>query len=252
MTCEQCKDALNAYLDGELPRAEHDEVDRHLDGCPLCREDERALSNLGKSVKESLVRYRAPDVLQARVRAAVGRGGPLALSPTPAVRSPWRLAAAGVFIAAMSSALTFAALRPGIRDDGIANQIVASHIRSLMPGHLTDVVSTDQHNVKPWFNGRVDMSPNVPDLSAAGFPLVGGRLDYLDGRRVPVTVYSRRQHLINVYATPSPAAQTTPAKSSSFNGYHIVEWKQDGIEQWAVSDLNFGELTQFVRGFRGK
>jgi anti-sigma factor RsiW len=118
-----------------------------------------------------------------------------------------------------------------------------------MPGHLTDVVSTNQHNVKPWFNGRVDMSPSVPSLDSAGFPLVGGRTDYVRGRAVPVVVYARRQHMINVYAWPEPGSASKPHESTR-NGYHFVTWRSDGVEYSAVSDLNTKELETFVASFR--
>jgi anti-sigma factor RsiW len=117
-----------------------------------------------------------------------------------------------------------------------------------MPGHLTDVVSTNQHNVKPWFNGRVDMSPSVPGLDSAGFPLVGGRTDYVRGRAVPVVVYARRQHMINVYAWPEAGSASKP-RASTRNGYHFVTWRGDGVEYWAVSDLNTKELDEFVAAF---
>ena len=118
-----------------------------------------------------------------------------------------------------------------------------------MPGHLTDVLSTEHHTVKPWFNGRVDVSPSVPNLDGAGFPLIGGRADYVRGRVVPVVVYARRQHMINVYAWPSTAAGGAPPNDLSRNGYHFVTWRSGGIEYWAVSDLNDAELHTFVATF---
>ena len=118
-----------------------------------------------------------------------------------------------------------------------------------MPGHLTDVASTNQHNVKPWFNGRIDLSPLVPSLDSIGFPLIGGRLDYLDGRAVAAVVYARRQHVINVYSWPVNAPDIAPVNRTTEKGYHLVEWRRDGLEAWAVSDLNRAELTEFVRAF---
>jgi anti-sigma factor RsiW len=117
---------------------------------------------------------------------------------------------------------------------------------------VTDVVSTDQHNVKPWFNGRVDLSPSVPNLSAAGFPLVGGRTDYVGGRAVPVIVYARRQHMINVYAWAARDGNASGRTESTRNGYHFVRWRSEGVEYWAVSDLNAGELAAFVAAFGGR
>jgi anti-sigma factor RsiW len=118
-----------------------------------------------------------------------------------------------------------------------------------MPGHLTDVASTNQHNVKPWFNGRIDLSPVVPSLDSAGFPLIGGRLDYVDGRAVAAVVYARRQHMINVYSWPSGGQDLRPIEAGAEKGYHLMRWRRDGIEAWAVSDLNRAELAEFVRDF---
>jgi anti-sigma factor RsiW len=162
-------------------------------------------------------------------------------------RSYLRLAAAGVLIAAASSALTFAALRRGA-PEATESELLASHIRSLMPGHLVDVASTNQHQVKPWFNGRLDLSPAVPNLDSLGFPLLGGRLDYVAGRRVAAVVYGRRQHIINVYSWPA-AAHESP-RTAAAQGYNMEEWQAGDVEYWAVSDLNRPELDQFIARFR--
>jgi anti-sigma factor RsiW len=156
------------------------------------------------------------------------------------------MAAAGVLIAALSSIATFAVMRAPA-NSASEEQVLASHVRSLMPGHLTDVVSTDQHNVKPWFNGKVDLSPPVPDLAANGFVLAGGRVDYVGGRAVAVVVYTRRQHVINVYSWPS--AGDAPPRAATRNGFHLVRWRHDGLEHWAVSDLNAGELNELVTAY---
>ena len=196
------------------------------------------------------MRYTAPDVLKARIRGAVAR----VASPPDVARSRrpfrwWREVAAGLAIAIASSGITFAAANRSAARNSAADELLASHVRSLMPGHLTDVLSTQQHTVKPWFNGRVDLSPAVPNLDKAGFPLIGGRADYVRGRVVPVVVYGRRQHMINVYAWPSSSAGGSPPDDLSRNGYHFVTWRSGGIEYWAVSDLNAAELHTFVAMF---
>jgi anti-sigma factor RsiW len=193
------------------------------------------------------MRYAAPDVLKARIRGAMTQ---TVAQPVP-VRSTtpwWRLLAAGMVIAVASSGVTFAAMSRSA-SGGARDELLASHVRSLMPGHLTDVVSTEQHNVKPWFNGRVDVSPAVPNLDALGFPLVGGRTDYVRGRAVPVVVYARRQHIINVYAWGARDERTSSPRTSTRNGYHFVEWRASGVEYRAVSDLNPKELDTFVAAF---
>jgi len=165
-------------------------------------------------------------------------------------RSWTQLAVVGVLIAVCASALTFAAMRNPLAQRTATTAILSSHIRSLMPGHLVDIASTDQRNVKPWFNGRVNMSPAVPRLDSLGFPLIGGRLDYVSGRAVAVIVYGRRQHLINVFSWPVADAPALAPAASTEKGYHLVHWRNGGTEVWAVSDLNLAELGQFVAAFR--
>jgi anti-sigma factor (TIGR02949 family) len=246
MRCADCRDLLDRYQDGELPPAESVELREHLEGCPDCVRARDALAATSHLLKDGLVRYPAPDVLKARIRSALSRES---ASLVPARRRWWRLAAAGAAIAVASSALTFATVHRAEMNT-VTDEVLASHIRSLMPGHLVDVASTDQHNVKPWFNGRVDLSPPVPKLDTAGFVLIGGRLDYLRGRSVAALVYSRRQHMINVYAWPESGADAAAAVTSAAHGYHLVHWQQDGEELWAVSDLNAAELSQFVALFQ--
>ena len=199
------------------------------------------------------MRHSAPDVLKARIRSMLAQ--PDVFSPAvetpPSVRPRWTtLLAAGLVIAAASSALTFGALRRTGPSGGVTQALLDSHIRSLMPGHLIDVPSTNQHTVKPWFNGRVDLSPAVPNLDTAGFPLIGGRLDYVEGRAVPVVVYGRRQHVINVYSWPAAPGGGPQLGASDEKGYHLVEWRSGDEQMWAISDLNRSELQQFVRLFQ--
>jgi anti-sigma factor RsiW len=249
MRCAECRELLSGHLDCELMTAESNSVRDHLAECAECSGEEQLLAQTSTLLRQRLVRHPAPDVLKARIRSALTQ--PNAFDPpSPPVRPRWmRLAAAGVMIAAASSALTFATLSGVNGSPSIANQVVASHVRSLMPGHLTDVASTNQHNVKPWFNGRVDLSPVVPNLDSAGFPLLGGRLDYVDGHAVAAVVYSRRQHMINVYSWPVSGPDIGPADRGTEKGYHVLAWRRDGVESWVVSDLNRAEFSDFVRVF---
>jgi anti-sigma factor RsiW len=263
MNCDHCQETLNAYVDDELPAEERGAVETHLANCVRCAGEHLSLAETRRLLHGELVRYRAPDVLKARIRAEVARdalGASVETSPSRAGhrRTPWwTLAAAAVVLAVASSTLTLAVVRQRDVTPRIGTELLASHVRSLMPGHLTDVVSTDQHNVKPWFNGRVDLSPSVPDLSANDFRLLGGRIDYVQNRATPVVVYARRQHIINVFSWPAASSRSggsggsggSAPEASTLNGYHLIAWSRDGLDQWAVSDLNETELRDFVRLF---
>lgn len=254
MRCADCRDAINAYVDQELLADEQGDVRDHLASCADCQREYDVLVATTRRLKEGLVRHRAPDVLKARIRSAIAQ--PNATDSfevsAPRVLTPWpwaRLAAAGALIAIASSALTFAAVRQQVKAPSAEAGILSSHIRSLMPGHLVDIASTDQHNVKPWFNGRLDVSPAVPRLDSLGFPLLGGRLDYVENRPVAVVVYGRRQHIINVFSWPAAKGSPLVPAASTEHGYHLVHWRREGLELWAVSDLNLPELQQFVSLF---
>lgn len=254
MRCADCRDAINAYIDQELLADEQRDVRDHLASCVDCQREYDVLVATTRTLKEGLVRHRAPDVLKARIRSAIARPDDTdsrdASAPRVVPPLPWtRLAAAGALIAIASSALTFAAVRQQMQAPTVAAGVLTSHIRSLMPGHLVDIASTDQHNVKPWFNGRLDVSPAVPRLDSLGFPLLGGRVDYLEGRPVAVVVYGRRQHIINVFSWPAAKGSPLAPAASTEHGYHLVHWRRDGLELWAVSDLNPPELQQFVSMF---
>ena len=252
MTCNDCLENLGPFVDGELPADEAAVVEEHLETCPDCAAAHRRLLGTSSRLKAGLMRYEAPDVLKARIRASLSSTTADAGSqevPVPLYRSfSWgRTIAAAAAVAIVSSALTLSVANRRTPGDPVQQEVLASHIRSLMPGHLTDVASTDQHNVKPWFNGRVNMSPDVPKLDSLGFPLIGGRLDYVQGRNVPVVVYTRRQHVINVFSWPATNAADLAPTASSANGYHLIRSRQSGMEVWVVSDLNLTELEDFTR-----
>jgi anti-sigma factor RsiW len=136
-----------------------------------------------------------------------------------------------------------------VRDDRVLSEAVSAHLRSLQPDRLTDVLSSDQHTVKPWFNGRIDLAPPVFDLTVQGFRLIGGRLDYVDGKPVAAIVYSRRVHVINVFVMPSAGATSSAPRLESFQGFNILRWSDQGLGLLAVSDLNPDELKEFGARF---
>jgi anti-sigma factor RsiW len=245
-------DLLSAYVDDALPAAEAATVAEHLTTCAPCSHDYQAMLATVASLRETLPRYTAPDTLQHRVRAALREttAGTVRDEAPPVRRRgltpAWRWGIAASFlVAVLSSAATYA-VTDAARDRASTREaVLTSHIRSLMPDHLTDIRSNDQHNVKPWFNGRLDYSPAVPRFDDRGFPLLGGRLDYVAGRPVAVVVYGRRQHVINVYSWPT-TARDAAASSGASHGYHTVAWRSGGAEYWVVSDLNAAELAQFA------
>ncbi|HEY1951366.1 MAG TPA: anti-sigma factor [Gemmatimonadaceae bacterium] len=251
MTCEQCIESIGPYFDGELSAEERAQVEEHLRDCPECTAAHRQLTETSSRLRAGLVRYEAPDVLRARIRSSLGEpardAGPRLVPLASRSRLAWtRTIAAAAVVAVLSSGLTFVTMRGRAPASSLQQEVLSSHIRSLMPGHLTDVESNDQHNVKPWFNGRVNASPDVPRLDSLGFPLVGGRLDYIDGHNVATVVYTRRQHVINVFSWPAAGDDLAPVASSA-NGYHFIRSRRNGMESWIVSDLNPAELESFSR-----
>lgn len=251
MQCETCTDRLEAYHDGELSSDDAATMRAHLASCAECSATYSQLVGLSQRLKADLVTFPVPDVLRARIHSELLVEAEQAPRARARARSWPALAAAGLLIAVVSSTATWATLRGRGASELRTNEVLASHVRSLMPNHLVDVASTDQHNVKPWFNGRVDLSPQVPTLAAAGDSLVGGRLDYVAGRPVAVVVYARRQHVINVYSWPDRGGDAPPQVRSA-QGYHLVQWHADNVMYWAVSDLNVPELLQFVAAYEGR
>jgi anti-sigma factor RsiW len=201
-----------------------------------------------QSLQSSKLYERAPDVLRTRIRSQ------LAGSQVPPKVSPirrrtvleWLAIAATVILAFFFGTRVIPNVGAQRQTNLIAQEIVASHIRSLQPGHLYDVQSTDQHTVKPWFDGKIDFAPPVADLAQAGFPLVGGRLDYVDGRPVAALIYQRRLHYINLFMWPSTEKQNLQMASQTAAGYNILHWTKDGMTFWAVSDLATDELQTFA------
>jgi anti-sigma factor RsiW len=184
--------------------------------------------------------YKAPAGLRERVRSAARRAPrrpPVQLRPMI-----WLTGLAAALLLIASGALFFAP-RDRAPGDEVAS-VLDGHLRSLVPGHLADVASTDQHTVKPWFAGKLDFSPPVVDAAGDGFPLVGGRVDVIDGRDVAALVYSRRNHIINLFVRPISAGEHVADGATERRGYHLLSWTDGSMRFWAVSDLNESELAQ--------
>jgi anti-sigma factor RsiW len=245
MRCNDTRELIGAYIDGELDLVRSLDVEGHLHECSGCSRDYEAHHSLHRMIRGGELYFDAPAGLERRIRKSLNRANRSATRATV----PWRWAIMAASAAAVLAILLYAGLILTSHQgrDLIARDVVSSHIRSLEPGHLYDVESNDQHNVKPWFNGKVDFSPPVKDLTDAGFALKGGRLDYIDNRQVADVVYGRRQHIINLYIWPSNNETGTGEEMTARQGYNMIHWSKEGMTFWAVSDLNFGELRSFVK-----
>lgn len=239
---DNIRELLHAYVDGELDLVNARQTERHLESCTDCRGTETAIRELRSALTSDTPAYRAPAHLRKSVRAALRREA----KSTRQTLSPWLMFATGAaFAAVLVGAILFQTMHASGANT-IVEQVIANHVRSLLASHLVDVVSSDQHTVKPWFDGKIDFAPEVHDLSADGFPLVGGRLDYLDGKTVVALVYKRNKHPINLLITPAPTSRSTPPTVTTRRGYNVFSWTNSGMKYWAVSDLNQTELRQFT------
>jgi len=241
MDCELTHELINAYADRELGLVRSMELEGHLRDCPACSERYAGIQALRGAI--GVLYHKPPIHLQKRVTKAV-RNASRGEKKSDLIS--WRMigiAVSAVVIVILSWGVVRLLSRPA-ESELLAREVVASHVRSLMANHLADVPSSDQHTVKPWFNGKIDFSPPVEDLASEGFPLVGGRLDYLDNRPVAALVYQRRQHYINFFAWPSEADEVK--KELSQQGYNVIHWARAGMSYWIVSDLNKTELRGFV------
>jgi anti-sigma factor RsiW len=247
-THEWVLDRLGAHLDGELDAGEALQLSGHLATCEKCAGEFTLLLDSVQSVQHHMPPLRAPDVLRDRVLSSI-RSGAADAAPQRAASSAPRSfrswAAAAAVVAMIGTAYVMGARSTAPLSGPTADALITAHVRSLQPGHLTDVVSSDQHTVKPWFTGKLDFSPAVPRLEADGFPLVGGRLDYVGGRAVAALVYQRRAHVINVVTYPAASEQAVPPHLESHRGFQVANWSAGGMTYWVVSDLNADELRSF-------
>lgn len=244
MTCDEARILLHALIDGELDAGHAREVEDHAAGCPACAAQLAAWRDMRKAVAAADLRYTAPPALRRRIEASLPQ--PLA----PSRRAVLRGFAMGSVVSAIAATGVVAIVLRSDDEQRIMSEVVSAHLRSLQEGHLTDVVSTDQHTVKPWFNGRLDVAPPVIDLTAQGFTLIGGRLDYVDARPVGAIVYRRRLHVINLFVAQTAATEPRAAKTETFQGFNIRRWSEGGLNYWAISDLAADELAEFSGKFQ--
>jgi anti-sigma factor RsiW len=232
---------LNAYIDDELDAANTARLDAHLAGCNSCRDELERLRAAHHLVSLEGVRHRMPDALHSRIMEALASERK-AIPPRRSRASWW----APAFGGAIAASVAMAVILPLQQQARLDDELIAGHVRSLQVQHLVDVQTSNEHVVKPWFNGKIDFSPPVPELAAQGFPLAGGRLDYLNGRTVPAIVYKRRLHSINLFVWPSSDGRD---RSVQKDGFSIDEWSERGLRYAAVSDISPGDLDQFRRAF---
>ena len=277
MNCEEATKLMDGYLDGELDPITNQAIEQHLRECRNCDQAYKTHGSLIRAIGNATPYYKAPAALRERIQSSlreeiaerpmqnvVRDARQLFRRKQPELRTslwgtPWNwLGLAGLGLAA---AIIFAAIitlnsvprlqRPGA-DQFLATQLIASHVRSLMANHLTDVASSDQHTVKPWLDAKLDFAPPVVDLASEGFPLVGGRLDYLDNRPAAALVYQRRKHFINLFVWPGEAGAARPTMAMSHQGYQLVYWADPDFNYWAVSDVNANDLQTFKQQFEAQ
>ena len=250
MSCEQAWPLLSAYFDRELDVAKSLEIEGHLRECERCTAVVRRYEALRGALSDAALVFAPPRDLEWRLRKAVRHEArPRSLS----VLRPWRWAALPVAATlAIAFSWSVVAHRGGpSADDLMLAELVSGHVRSLQVDHLVDVATSDQHTVKPWFNGKVDFAPPVADFKESGFPLAGGRVDYIEGRPAAVLVYKRNQHTVNVFIWPAGKEESVALRHATYQGYHLVQWSGSGLTFWAVSDVNSTDIEHLANLFQG-
>jgi anti-sigma factor RsiW len=251
MNCHECYDYIDAYIDNELDVAATIVVKQHLRDCSRCQQLLEARKAVVALLDNPQVRFEVPDSLLGKIQSVLPasrsdvkqRSGSRFFNPWFTV--PLALAAT---IAVMLGLvfLNQGGMFDRSRGNALAQDVISSHVRSLLATHLLDVPSTDQHTVKPWFDGKLKFSPPVRDFADQGFRLIGGRLDYINGREVAALVYQRRLHVVNLFIWPLGSGRNTAAESFTKDGYNVSHWDRDGFEFWAVSDVNAEDLRVFA------
>jgi anti-sigma factor RsiW len=252
VSCKLTHRFVPGYLDGELDLVRTIEMETHLQSCLDCARELESQQALRAAIWRGSLAHAAPEALRDRILSSLRASAPTEAPKRASGRhAPQFWKWAGAFAVLALCAVSAWQLAPGLlgpsNDQRIAAEVFASHLRSLEANHLRDVTSSDQHTVKPWFDGKLDFSPPVEDLASDGFPLVGGRLDYLNGRKVAALIYQRRKHFINVFVWPDTTGSSSARTIESRQGYNLTRWSQGGFQFWAVSDVSSPDLEEFVR-----
>jgi anti-sigma factor RsiW len=263
MNCSEYEVLLHALIDGELDAGHARDVEEHVATCPGCVAKLSAFRAMREAMARADLKQVAPAHLRSRIEAALpspeAQVSAEIIAPRKFLQPSRRtffggFAAGSALSAALAATLVFTVFTHD-QEQTIADEVVSAHIRSLQPGHLIDVETSDQHTVKPWFDGKVDVAPPVIDLTAEGFTLLGGRLDYIDGEPVASVVYKRRKHVINLLVAQRLGAEHANVTNRTVQGYNVRHWSAGGLDFWAVSDLDPTELNEFVQkistAFRG-
>ncbi len=263
MNCSEAEVLIHALIDGELDAGHARDVEAHVAGCADCARKLAAFRDMRQTMAAADLKEKAPAALRARIEAALplpqtpARATDAVVVSTPALaarRFNRRFFVGGFALGSALSGAIAATLVLGVlsdeRQQRISGEVVSAHLRSLQPGHLTDVETSDRHTVKPWFNGKLDVAPPVVDLTALGFTLIGGRLDDINGETVGAIVYRRRNHVINLFVAPARAGHRREPASQTLYGFNILHWQDGGLDFWAVSDIAAGELDEFGQKFR--
>lgn len=247
MSCDYTRTALHGYLDGELDATRAAEFERHLEACRECANTLGTEEALRSSLQRSGLYEHAPVSLRKKIQADLDAAtAPAVPSWIPVWR--WLAVAAAILLVASVSWYAWPRLQNSAASAPVtAAEIIDAHVRSLQPGHLTDVASTDQHTVKPWFDGKLAFIPPVKDFADEGFPLIGGRLDVLNGQNVAALVYARRKHIINVFVWPTKEPDTPIHAPGARQGYQWVHWRHQGMEFCAVSDVSASDLHEIAQ-----
>jgi anti-sigma factor RsiW len=250
MECKSAQTLIDGYLDNELDLMGNTEMDDHLRGCIVCSQMYRDQRALRDAVRSPGLYFSAPDELRHHVQASL-RQAAAVRAPSRKMSWQWIRIAAPVAAAVVIALTLVPIFRVPSAVSITAQEVVSSHIRSLMADHLADVPSSDKHTVKPWFDGKLDFAPPVEDLASQGFPLVGGRLDYVNNRPVAALIYRRRKHYINLFVWPSTQKTSNEGAPVTVQGYHVFHWEKAGMVYWTVSDLEESELEKFVQILQG-
>ncbi|MBS0362255.1 MAG: anti-sigma factor [Proteobacteria bacterium] len=247
--CPDKTQLLHGLLDGELDAVNAAAFEAHLKTCEACNAEYLRQLSLRDRVATPGVAHRAPERLRANIEAMIAEeAAPAAHPPPRSVRRAWWAAGGAGAGGLIAAALALTIAIPQMTEASLDRQLVAGHVRSLLANHLVDIQTSNQHVVRPWFNGKVDVAPPAPELADQGFPLVGGRLDYLDGRVTPAIVYKRRLHTVNLFVWPAET-RTGRDHVARRDGYSVVEWTEGGLRFAAVSDIGVDELQQFRHAF---